>query len=171
MHLPRKLTVLLLAAALPLGFAACAPDADDRLDEDTGIPAETPEPAPAPGTTDLDMQPMTGSFAPLGESNIAGTIEVDDEGQQTKIHVRLTGAPPNAVLQGHVHAGTCEAVGDVVVPLEAVEVGDDGIGESESTVAIAPMTAFDGQHIVAFHEPGGSPGRPVTCAVIPAHTM
>jgi hypothetical protein len=169
MHLPRKLTVLLALALLPLGVSACAGEAEDEtLDEELGEPAATPAPA-TPAAT--DMQPMTAQFTALNNSGVAGSIEVDDEGEQTKVKVTLTGSQANAVHQGHIHAGTCDAPGAVVIPLQPVTIGDDGSGEVESTVAVAPATAFNGQHIVLYHEAGGAPGAPIACAAIPQHAM
>lgn len=165
MQLPRHLTALLLGAVLPISLAACAPDTDEA-DLDAGTPAAEPAPAPAPAPATDDA--MTAQLTPLGNSGIAGEIEVDDEDAQTRVKVRLTGSTANTVHQGHIHMGTCESPGEVVVALEPITIGDDGTGEAESTVAVAPMTAMDGQHIVAYH---GADGAPVTCAAIPQHAM
>ena len=172
MLLPRSLTSLMLAAALPLAFAACAPE-DDAAMEETEEAAETAAPAPAPAapaTPDLSV-PMTAQFTALNNSGLAGDIQVSGEGEQTRVVAQLTGGTANGVHQGHIHTGTCDAPGAVVIPLQPVTVGADGTGRSESTVAVAPMTAMNGQHIVLYHEAGGAPGAPVACAAIPAHAM
>jgi hypothetical protein len=172
MLLPRSLTSVMLAVALPLAFAACAPE-DDAAMEETEEAAETAAPAPTPtppATPDLST-PMTAQFTALNNSGIGGDIQVSGEAEQTRVVVQLTGSTANGVHQGHIHTGTCEAPGANVIALQPVTIGADGIGRSESTVAVAPMTAMNGQHIVVFHEANGQPGAPVVCAAIPAHAM
>lgn len=167
MLLPRSLTSLMLAAALPLAFAACAPE-DDAAMEETEEAAETAPAPAAPATPDLSM-PMTAQFTALNNSGLAGDIQVSGEGEQTRVVVQVTGSAANGVHQGHIHTGTCDSPGASVIALQPVTVGADGIGRSESTVAVPPATAMNGQHIVVFHEANGQPGAPVVCAAIPAH--
>ena len=167
MQLPRNLTALLLGALLPISLAACGPDTDAD-DLDAGVPAAEPAPAPAPAPAPEAMRALLMS---TNNSAITGEIEVDAEGEQTAIKVRLLGSTANAVHQGHVHMGTCESPGEVVIALEPITIGEDGTGEMETTVAVAPTTAMDGQHIVVYHEAGGAPGAHVTCGVIPQHAM
>ena len=172
MQLSRSLTRFLFAAALPLAFAACAPQEDATMDDAAGA-AETTTPAPAPAapaTPDMST-PMTAQFTALNESGLAGDIQVSGVGEQTRVVTQLTGGTADAVHQGHIHTGMCESPGSVVAPLEAVTIGADGTGRAESTASVAPMTAMNGQHIVLYHEAGGSPGAPVACAAIPGHAM
>lgn len=164
MKFPHKLFALAAAAALPLAVIAC-----DTTPEDEFPPADelaTPDaPVPAPELT----QPMeqTATFEPLNDSGISGQVIASAEGSQTRVQVLIAGAQPNATLQGHIHRGTCDAPGEVVAPLEAVETNDEGSGESTSTVSADPLAVFDGGHIVVYHEAGGEPGAPVTCAALP----
>ncbi len=164
MTFPRNWMALAVAALLPL--AACdttqeeVPPADE-MGADAPMPAPEPAP-PAPTTAE-----QTAMFEPLNESGISGQLVASAEGMQTRVQVMLAGAPSNATLQGHIHEGTCDAPGAVIMPLQSVETDDTGSGESTSTVDVDPATAFDGNHIVAYHEPGGDPGATVTCATLP----
>jgi hypothetical protein len=71
------------------------------------------------------------------------------------------------VYQGHVHGGSCANRTRSIVGLEPVHVAADGAGSSTSTVDLDATTLFDGNHIVVYHEAGGSPGASITCAEIP----
>ncbi|MGH7575615.1 MAG: hypothetical protein ACREM1_10905 [Longimicrobiales bacterium] len=169
MHLPRKLSRLLLAAALPLSFAACAPESgDEQLDEFEIPPAEEPAPAePAPPEPATPAAPTTAQFTSLNDSGVMGSVEIQDQGDQTTVVSSLTGGQAGTEYQGMVHSGTCDAPGDVVEQLSPVTVAEDGSGESSSTVAMAPAMVMDGQHIVLYH---GADNAPVACAAIPAQT-
>lgn len=172
MDFPRKLPRLLLAAALPLSFAACAPAADDQIDE-FDVPAIEPGETPAPEAppAGMPMAPATAQFTPLDDSGVTGSIEVQDEGDQTRVVALLSGAEAGGVHRGMIHSGTCEAPGAPVETLSEVTIGEDGTGEGVSSVAVAPATVMDGQHVVIYHEAGGDPGAAIACAAIPAHTM
>lgn len=164
MKFPHKLVALAAAAALPLAVAAC-----DTTPEDEFPPADemaTPE-APVPAPEPAQPMEYTATLEPLSESGISGQVIASAEGSQTRVQVLIAGGQPNATLQGHIHMGTCDAPGEVVAPLEAVETNDEGSGESTSTVSVDPATVFDGGHIVVYHEAGGEPGAPVTCAPLP----
>ena len=163
MKFPHKLVALAAAVALPFAVAACdttpedeIPPADELATPDAPVPAPEPEPLE-----------QTATFEPLNDSGISGQVIASAEGSQTRVQALIAGGQPNATMQGHIHRGTCDAPGEVVAPLEAVETNDEGSGESTSTVSVDPSTVFDGGHIVAYHEAGGAPGAPVTCAALP----
>jgi hypothetical protein len=159
-----KITSALATLTLATFAAACAaePDAAD----DTVPPAS--ETTPAPASTPDDMPDQTIDFTAIGDSQLAGDIDVDDEDGRTQIDVEIRNSTDGAVHQGHIHTGTCEAPGEVVIALEDVTVDGDGDGEAETTVDLPSATVMNGQHIVAYHEAGGAPGAPVLCAAIDA---
>lgn len=162
------------AVILPFALAACGPADDTNLDtaDDAGAPAATPAPTETPAAT-TDMPATTLALAPVGGTALGGEVVIDDanDGQASEITVRLTGSTAGAVHQGHVHRGTCEAVAEVVQPLEPITIGEDGNGEATATVQIPTMTVADGSHIVVYHEADGQPGAPAACVAIPAHQM
>lgn len=172
MHLPRKLPRLLLAAAIPLSFAACAPESgEEQVDEFEVPPGEEPapaEPAPPEQPPATPAAPTTAQFTPQNDSGLSGSVEVQDQGDQTTVVSTLSGGEAGTEYQGMIHSGTCDAPGDVVENLSPITVSEDGSGESTSTVAMAPATVMDGQHIVLYH---GADGAPVACAAVPAQTM
>lgn len=140
---------------------------DDALDEVPGAEEVATTPAPPPA---MEQPPMaeTVQIEPLQDSGASGEATVTAEGDQTQVMVRLAGLPANSTHPGHIHSGTCDAVGSVVQPLQEIAVDATGTGTMTATVEVPPMTAMDGQHIVVYHGEGGTP---IACAAIPAHSM
>ena len=163
-----------IALPLVLAFAACGGDADDgdfapMADESQ----EVMPPATDPGMSSPPaMEAGTGQtamFQALGDSGVSGEATITDRGQQTEIMVRLTGGSGAGEHPGHIHSGTCDNVGGVVQPLDAITTDATGTGTMTTTVDLAPMTVMDGQHVIVYHAAGGGP--PITCAQVPAHAM
>jgi hypothetical protein len=166
-----KVSKLSLTLPLALLFAACGGDADDAdivlddMDEPTaeqGMPPTVEAPPAAPA------MPMTAQLQPLQDSGVTGEVTVTGRDAQTEVTVRLAGGTPSESHPGHIHSGTCDAVGGVVQPLQPIAADATGSGTMTTTVAVPAATAMNGQHIVVYHAPGG---QPVTCAQIPAHAM
>jgi hypothetical protein len=82
------------------------------------------------------------------------------------VMVRLTGGQAGQ-KSGHIHTGTCDNIGPVAFPLEPVNAQQGGT--STSTINATAEQLMDGQHVIAYHEAGGNPGRPVTCGEIRGH--
>lgn len=173
-----KSLALVLFAILPL--AACEPDETGEMVESIETEAVDVNAGQSLAVDTLDVAARNGSgmqaavaLNELGGSGIGGeaTIAPAEASGQTQVTVSLQGpADAAGVHQGHIHSGTCEQLGGVVVPLPPVTV-DDGVGSATSTVAADAMSLMDGQHIVVYHQAGGTPGSPVVCGQIPAHAM
>ncbi len=177
-HLHRKVRIMtrplskILILPLVLLSTACSGD-DDRTVDMVGMSDTT---MMGPGTTqDRAMTPQTmGSTIALqavGGSGITGETTLTESGQRTQIMVRLMGSQPDATHQGHIHQGTCANLGSIVVPLDPINVDAQSMGTSTTTVDVPIHTVANGQHLIAYHVTGGSPGAPVACGEVPAHTM
>lgn len=164
-----------LLAALPLALGACA--GDDTGDMET---AEFPG-ADAPamdgtmdGAMDAGMDGQMGTMAstvtlsPLAESGISGEAIVTPAGAESEVSVTLTGLEADASHPGHIHQGTCDAVGSVVVPLTAITGDASGSGTMTTTVAVSAESVMAGNHIVVYHSPSGTPA---VCGEIEGHMM
>jgi hypothetical protein len=153
------LPVVVLLAACP----GETREGDVALRDDTIAP-------PAEVVTPPAGQVMTerAEFQELQGSGVSGEVMVTDRGNQTEVMVRLSGAPANSTLPGHIHSGSCENIGGVQQPLDSIDTDATGAGTTTTTVGVPPMTAMDGQHIVVYHGEGGTP---IACAPIPAHRM
>lgn len=153
-----------MLAFAPFVLAACAgPDTADDAETAAEEAAEAPvaeAPAEQPTTSMAQMNA-------LNESGTTGQVEIRASGDGTELHVTLMGAT-EGVHQGHIHMGTCDALGDVVTGLQPITVDASGNGEMTTTVSVPLATVMDGSHIAVYHEAGGEPGTPVACAAIPA---
>ena len=162
-------------AALPFALAACGGDDDVDGDDMTMDTTSVLPPAdagvattPMPGDTTMGAQGTTVAMNAVGGSGVSGQAQIMDHGQgQTMVMVNLTGQG-SSTHSGHIHQGTCDSPGEVVVPLEDVTLAN-GTGSSTSTVNVPMADVMNGQHIVAYHaSSGASPGAPVVCGAIPA---
>jgi hypothetical protein len=164
-------------AALPFALAACG-GGDDAAEGEAGtttVAADTAMAAPAPMATDTGMagaQAMGSAVTmnAVGSSGVTGQAQFMEQGQgQTMVMVNLT-AQGNSTHSGHIHTGTCDAPGAVVMPLQDVTLAN-GTGSSSSTIEVPLATVMNGQHIVAYHAGSGADaGAPVVCGQIPAQT-
>lgn len=164
-------------AALPFALAACGGGDDAAVEgeaETTTVTADTTMAAPAPMGTDSAMtgaMPMGNAVTmnSVGTSGVTGQATFMEQGAQTMVMVNLT-AQGNTTHSGHIHTGTCETLGAVVVPLQDVTLAS-GTGSSSSTIDVPLATVMNGQHVVAYHTGSGAEaGAPVVCGQIPAQT-
>jgi len=172
-----KPTRLWALAALPFALAACGGgDEADEMAADTtsAMPStETSTTTPAPMPADSGMTGATSggnmvTMNAVGTSGVTGQATFMEHGQgQTMVTVNLT-AQGGSTHSGHIHSGTCDAPGAVVVPLQDVTLAN-GTGSSSSTIEVPLATVMNGQHIVAYHAGSGADaGAPVVCGQIPA---
>ncbi|WP_420125989.1 hypothetical protein [Longimicrobium sp.] len=164
-------------AALPFALAACGggDEAAEGTAEGTMVTDTTTSMTPAaPMATDTAMTGATATantvtMNAVGTSGVTGQAQFMSEGEGTMVMVNLT-AQGNSTHSGHIHQGTCDAPGEVVVPLQDVTLSN-GAGSSSTTIQVPLATVMNGQHIVAYHASSGdNPGAPVVCGQIPAQT-
>jgi hypothetical protein len=174
-ELSMKITGRWVLAALPLALAACGGDGDEGQAPATTdtVTSTTVSPTPGTDTTMADTAHNSASnptvqLAQVGSSGVSGQAQFMEHGAgQTMVTVTLTG-PGNGAHPGHIHAGTCDNLGAVVAPLQAVERAN-GNGTSTSTVEVPMATVMNGQHVVNYHAgTGANPMAPVACGAIPA---
>jgi hypothetical protein len=138
-------------------FVACVPAA---------APAPTAAPAAAPKTGGIKA---AGNFANGNPSTASGQLQVVDLGAgKSRITVRLTGLTASTSHMGHIHVGTCAAVGPVAVALPAITADAAGNGTASAEIEPAKLPA---DIYVAYHQRG--PGDPagiggfIACGEIP----
>lgn len=164
-------SVLVLAACGGGGGEAAEGGADTAAA--TVAPAPAGETMPAAAPTDTAMAGQSSAtnsvqMNALNNSGVSGTTQVMAHGEgETMVTVNLQGAG-SGTHPGHIHSGTCDNLGPVVVPLESVTMAN-GSGTSSSTVKVPLATVMNGQHVVNFHAGSGdNPMAPVVCGAIPA---
>ncbi len=130
--------------------------------------AQTPPPAaaaPAPPPP----APVTASLTAKNNSGITGTVTLTASGDSTQIALTLNGARNGQTYPGHIHFGTCDKPGGVVVPLTSVKVDSNKTGSSTTTVPTSVLDTARAQHGSLIEQSHTSAGRPVACGEIPAN--
>lgn len=150
----RTTTPLLLA--LTVAIAACGSDRDETADD--SMMDDTAGAATAPVARNLMLDAMNSSGA-------SGEVTLTAIGDSTSVAVRLAGAAANASLQEHIHSGTCEAQGPVVMPLDPLVTDSTGAASATTMVNLPMSTVANGQHYIQAHGPDGAP---TACANISA---
>ncbi len=165
---------LLTLFALPFALVACGGDVEDETATTDGVvvtgDTAMGSVAPPPPAMDMGTTPTAVPMNAIGGSGVTGQMEVMAHGEgQTMVSVTLNGpAGASSTHSGHIHTGTCDSPGSVVVPLQDVTL-QNGTGMAASTVDVPVGTVMNGEHIVAYHESSGdNPGAPVVCGAIPA---
>ena len=166
-------SVLVLAACGGGGGEAAEGGADTTTATMAPAPAPSGETMPAAPATDTAMAGQSSAtnsvqMTALNNSGVSGTTQVMAHGEgETMVTVNLQGQG-TGTHPGHIHSGTCDNLGPVVVPLESVTMAN-GSGTSSSTVKVPMATVMNGQHVVNFHAGSGdNPMAPVVCGAIPA---
>jgi hypothetical protein len=162
------------------GLVVAACDTNDEAETDPGL---LPADEPAVEQEQEDVALARGDFSAMpdaGELNVTGWVELHQrdglvqDGLELRVHLMGLSEGDHA---WHVHRGTCDAPGEVVLPLS--DSGDlDGIagdlnagsdGMVEETVGIdddhVSRLNLSENHVVAVHLRGGDdPGPPIACA-------
>lgn len=157
-----------LLAALPFALAACGGDAADTADtEGAALDTDTLAEAP-PADGGMMAMASTVTMNELGGSGVSGEAILTPAGSGTEVNVTLTGLEASASHPGHIHQGSCDAVGAVVVPLSAITADASGSGTMTTTASLAADSVMAGGHIVVYHDPGGTP---IVCGAVERHVM
>jgi hypothetical protein len=89
---------------------------------------------------------LTIDLEEINGSGVSGTATLTGEDGTTMVDIQLEGTPEGGVHPVHIHAGTCDDLGDVVFPLEDVEEG-----MSQSTVEASLDEILAADHAINVH--------------------
>lgn len=173
-----KIMRIMALVIAPFAIAACEQEAertgemaDSMVVRDGGANAGQSLSADTVVAGAADGMQVSLVLNAVGNSGVTGEATIaPGDGQQARVDVTLNASGQGGVHQGHIHQGTCSALGAPVVPLEPVTTAG-GTGSSTSNVTVDVMSVMDGQHVISYHEAGGQPGPSVACGEIPGHTM
>lgn len=143
-----------------LGLMACAKKEGDA--NATAAPAaQAPAPPPPP-------MPVSAALTAKGNSGMTGNVTLTVRGDSTAVDLTLNGGRAGTTYPGHIHAGTCDKPGDMLIPLTSVKMGPGKTGTSSTmilTSALDSARAKGGSLLEQSHLPNG---KPVACGEIPA---
>jgi hypothetical protein len=166
-----------------LALAAC--DRGGEAAEDTestirpGAGTEWGDEAQPPGGTPELRSPhmagaatITGQLAPVGGSDVGGSVTLRDVGGRTLVSLQVSRAPAaDRNLRAAIHQGTCTSPGPEVARLRPLPVQQSGMVAQEDTLDAAPATVMDGRNVlVVWSERATGAAPPLACAAIPAAT-
>lgn len=100
----------------------------------------------------------------MNESGVTGSVDISHSGESVTVAVEAEGLPGAGEYASHIHMGTCDSPGGVVVPLNSVMGVEGGTGTATSTVGMDQITGGD-SYLVMVH---GSEGAPIGCADLPS---
>lgn len=98
------------------------------------------------GPAAADEHSMTVNLDEVDGSGVSGTATLTETDGSTTVSIELEGTPEGGVHPVHIHAGTCDDLGDVVFPLEDVVEG-----MSESTVEAGISDILAAEHAINVH--------------------
>lgn len=153
----RWLTIAVLALG---GLAACAPEAEEGMEEEAAVEDTAPMADTARGAPMGEMAGrVEASMEARNESGVTGSLTLSSRADSLTVRVQLQGLEAGQTYASHIHQGRCASPGSVVTPLQDVS-GDTG--RAESTVAMSAVTGD--QLLVMVHSPEG---QPIACGNLP----
>lgn len=154
-----------LVALVPLALiTACgAPEPNEDMGT-TNEPAATPTEEPQAETPMASPEVFTVTLASKNESGVTGTATATHTGDSVTVDVEVNGVSAQGELPAHIHQGTCDAPGPVLVPLTSLQV-TGGTGRSSTTLA-ADQVPTDQSTFVQVHDPDG---QPIACGDVEGH--
>jgi len=103
------------------------------------VTEETEEEGDVQGATLL----ATSMLDPVDDTELAGQVAFTDVNEETVVSVEISGTEEDSSHPIHIHAGTCEELGDVVYPLSNVEGG--------LSLTYVDDFMLEGDHVVNVH--------------------
>lgn len=158
--MPGRAAALLTAFVLPALFACEEPGqeaGDGGVEEGTAGSAQMSETPSSPGP-----QGAQSALGALNDSGVEGEVEYSREDDMLTVSVRAVGLEAGEHAS-HIHQGTCQEPGGVVVPLESPTVEESDTTSVESQVDGGQFAAGE-PYLVMVH---GTDGAPVSCTEIP----
>lgn len=105
---------------------------------------------------------VTVELAPVNNSGESGSATLTPVDSKTNVVINLTGTPEGVAQPVHIHQGTCENLGGVKYPLEAVK---DGTSETTVDAKLSDLTT--GDFAINVHKSENDLSTHVACGDIP----
>jgi hypothetical protein len=116
---------------------------------------------------------LAGTMAP--NESVHGNAQIHIGNNEVTVIIQVSGLAPNTTHMAHIHAGTCQAQGAVVYPLNPIVA--DGNGNATSTTVIKNVKNFSSSRLyINIHEAATMNGlttqtgfNPIACGNITYH--
>lgn len=111
--------------------------------------------------------PVTVQIQGTGDPRTSGTAIFRSSGQQTGVDVTVNGLQPNTQHVLHVHSGTCEAEGGIIIPLPDLTANASGTATATATIDRPINQVATGQTYITVHAESVLPSPTIACGNIP----
>ena len=140
----RIMWIMMIAVVLAIGggYYVMHRNAGREADSNPLVPTETLIPnarkKEIEERTFLEARKIVVTLAEQRNSGESGSATIESVGGQTRVYLRLNGAPKGAVHPAQIRSGSCKALGEVAYTLSDVV---NGISETILTPPIGQMVA------------------------------
>jgi hypothetical protein len=95
-------------------------------------------------------------------SRVRGVAEIEFGLHETRVLIRVSGAPAGVVQAVHLHAGTCGRKGKLLASLGRLRSG-------RRAVSVDPLPVSAGRYAIDIHETTAAGAAVVACGSVPSH--
>jgi len=143
-----------------VGLLACAKKEGEANPATAQPAAQAPAPPPpAPVSTALTAE---------NNSGMSGNITLTRRGDSTAIDLTLNGGRAGTTYASHLHAGTCDNPGAMLIPLTSVKMGPGKTGSSTTMVLASALDSARAKTGTLLAQSHLANGKPAVCGQIPA---
>lgn len=107
-------------------------------------------------------QPVTMNLASQNNSGESGTAVLTPDGNQTKVQIKLSGAPAGIAQPAHIHEGNCRTLD----PKPKYGLSNVVNGASTTTVPVELSTLLKGNFAINVHKSASELTAYVACGEI-----
>jgi hypothetical protein len=149
-----------------LASAICACGGEPASEAPDALPAPapvTPSPELSAGRAAEEPQPVT--LEAVNQSGVEGRATAIEKDDSVQFNLMVQGLPGAGEYQAHIHRGSCQSPGAVLIALSPVLAESDGMGRSMTTLG-ANRLSEDESHFVQVHGERGI----LACGDVPGPT-
>lgn len=145
----------LLLAVLTTAAVACGDDDDNGDVADGGD-----------GNGDGTVLRLSVVLSEVDGSDVIGTADLSVNGEGILVSVDMEELPEGAHAN-HLHTGSCDAPGGIVVTLDQIVAGTDGVGRQTTGNNEYPLSQYETGHLFAVHAgETDDPGAIISCGEV-----
>lgn len=158
--------VFVALAIASLGLVACgrAEITEEEGEFMTPTPSGAPggpvgQPTETPVVGGEEMEKVEVDLEAQNDSGQDGTATLEADGDNTTVTIEIKAGADGGAQAAHIHAGTCDALGDIKYPLEKVE---NGMSTSTVDVKFDDLMSGDAR-VINVHKDASDTSDSVAC--------